>query len=183
MMPVDLHFGLFTSNFSTDLSESIAILWLRAMAGSNLAWLREHPEATGPYSGKIKYIRECDTQHWLPIPELHRPRRVLDGNDLIIEECGGDCKDLATYAVAWYYRLGERMKAEALRRIAAGLPAGKVLKAAKILMSVRVDLVASNSGFFRYHVRCKWPNGKIEDPSEKLGMNVNGLHEIPTRQE
>ena len=181
MMPVDLHFGLFTADFSKNLSESIALLWLRAMAGSNLAWLREHPEATGPYSGKIKYIRESDTQHWLPIPGLHRPRRVLDGNDMVVEECGGDCKDLATYAVAWYYRLGERFKAEALKRIAAGQSAGKVLRAAKLLMSVKVDLIPSSGGFCAYHVRCKWPNGRIEDPSEKLGMNKNGLHEIPTR--
>lgn len=177
MMPVDLHFGLFTDNWSTQLSEQIAILWLRAMAASNLAWLREHPEATGPYSGKIAYIREHNTQHWLPIPELHRPRKVLLHGEPALA-AGGDCKDLATYAVAWYYRLGERLKAEGLRQLAQGKPAQKILRAAKILMSVKVDLVASNSGFFRYHVRCKWPNGRIEDPSDKLGMNRNGLREL-----
>lgn len=177
MMPVDLHFGLFTSNFPAHLSEKIAILWLRAMAASNLAWLREHPEATGPYSGKIQYIREHNTQHWLPVPELHRVRPVLkDGESHMA--AGGDCKDLATYAVAWYYRLGERLKEQAIRLIGQGKPADKVLRAAKILMSVKVDLVSSNSGFFRYHVRCRWPNGKIEDPSDRLGMNRNGLREL-----
>ena len=181
MMPVDLHFGLFTGNFSESLSESIALLWLRAMAASNLAWLREHPEATGPYSGKIKYIKECDTQHWLPIPELHRQRRVLDRHDEVVMEAGGDCKDLATYAVAWYYRLGERFAAEAMRRVAAGKPSGRILNAARTLKAVKVDLIHSHSGFFRYHVRCKWPDGTIEDPSDKLGMNRNGLHEIPTK--
>jgi len=179
MMPVDLHFGLFTNNYSERLSEEIVMLWLRAMAGSNLAWLREHPEATGPYSGKLHYIREVDSQHWLPIPELHRKREVLLNGERTMA-AGGDCKDLATYAVAWYYRLGERLAAEALRRIANGVPSGKVLRAAKKLMGVKVDLMANTDGFFRYHVRCKWPDGRIEDPSAKLGMNRNGLSELPS---
>lgn len=181
MMPVDLHFGLFNDHYSTDLSESIVLLWLRAMAASNLAYLHEHPETPGPYSGQIKYILEVDTQHWLPIPELHRQRQVLNAAGEVVLQAGGDCKDLATYVVAWYYYLGERLQAEAMRRLAQGIPSGRVLRAAKTLKSVKIDLVPSNSGFFKYHVRCRWPNGRVEDPSLKLGMGRNGLKEIPQR--
>jgi hypothetical protein len=137
----------------------------------------------------VHYILEQNTQHWLPIPELRRPRRVQgpDGSPVLV--CGGDCKDLATYAVAWYYYLGERFLKEARQRAARGLPYRKVVRYAKLLQSCKVDLVPSNSGFFKYHVRNRWPygpppghkasvKGKVEDPSEILGMGVNGLVEL-----
>jgi hypothetical protein len=76
----------------------------------------------------------------------------------IIREGGGDCEDLACWLVAHYRASGIDRGARVVKRF------------------------HNLDGFLLYHIVCQRSDGSIEDPSAKLGMNVespDGYKPVP----
>ena len=145
MRPARILAPVFTANDPKTAKMSINLLagGVFGLMLQNLAWLRTYPNTPNLYDSGVTYKPER--------------RRVQMGKTLeygeewqtipwVIYRGYGDCEDLGAWRAAEL-------------RAKYGVKANPFIKARRM-----------PSGFWRAHVVVRWPDGRIEDPSAKLGM-------------
>lgn len=113
---------------------------LDALTGLHLQHFAEHPQTPGLYKSGVVYERE--------------PPGREDWQDIptTLRRGSGDCEDLATYRAA-----------DLMRR---GIPARAIAKPRPMVIRTEDGPALGTL----WHILTRWPNGAIEDPSLKLGM-------------
>lgn len=128
----------------------------------NIAWLTEFPQTPPLYQSGVIYR-----------PEKHRIDRsgntIEYGEDwqtipYVIYNRNGDCEDLG----AW--RAAELRMAAYLIHFKKTGEKNPALKSRGIKALPDIAVRRLPDGAWRAHVRVRWPDGHIEDPSAKLGM-------------
>lgn len=114
--------------------------FLEGLTLANQAYLRAHPECPHPYA--VAGLR------WEMEPIGQEDWQSIP---YILERLRADCEDLACYLVAW-------------KRERERIPA--------VADFTHRDLQEPTTGGMvsLYHIICRYPDGRIEDPSRKLGM-------------
>lgn len=145
MRPARLMVPIFANNSPKELefSEKALQAGVEGLMLQDMAWLDVHPETPDLYQSGVIYK-----------PELHREingRTTEYGEDwqtipYVLYYGYGDCEDLGAWRAA---ELNQKYHIRAL-------PDVKVRQL--------------DNGRWRAHVRVRWPDGTIEDPSAKLGM-------------
>lgn len=141
MRKIELEVNLFSGPGSEALSEAALRLLLEALVIANQIYLRQHPECPSPYD----------------VPGLRweqEPIGVEDWQSIpyILERKRADCEDLAAYLCAW-------------RRERNG-----IVSAVCDFTHRNVRLPGGVGVVSLYHIVVRLPDGRIEDPSRKLGM-------------
>lgn len=111
----------------------------------NIAWLKAHPETPDLYSAGVSYRpeRRREDPATKQVTEYGEEWQTIPW---VIYRGYGDCEDLG----AWR---------------SAELNAKYHVKAHPYIKMRQMP-----NGYWRAHVLVRWPDGKIEDPSAKLGM-------------
>lgn len=149
MRPARLIVPIFESNdpkqiaFSKDAIKA-GVLGLMLI---NCVWLKHNPKTPKLYESGVIYVPE--KRRTLKLPGVGE-KVVEYGEDwqsipACLKRKKGDCEDLAAWRAAELQMQG-----------------------IKAVPEIKVRRLPS--GAWRAHAVVKWPNGKIEDPSAKLGM-------------
>jgi Transglutaminase-like superfamily len=149
MRPARLIVPIFESNDPRDIAFSTDAIraGVTGLMLINCVWLKYHPDTPPLYESGVIYVPE--KRRVINIAGIGE--KVLEyGEDwqsipAALKKKKADCEDLAAWRAAEL-----RMK---------GIKARPWIKVRKL-----------PSGAWRAHAVVKWPNGRIEDPSAKLGM-------------
>lgn len=150
MRPARLITPIFTGNSPKEVKFSQMALQagVVGLMLQDCAWLYMFPNTPRLYEAGVIYKPEKR--------QVTKDGKVIEyGEDwatipVVMQYGYGDCEDLGAWRAA-ELRIRDNIKAQPIVRVRK-LP----------------------TGAWRAHVMVKWPNGKIEDPSAKLGMYAYG---------
>jgi hypothetical protein len=125
-------------------SEAVMRLLLEALTAANVVFLKYHPNTPSIYAGGVRYEREIPGSMPGCFPSNAIPE-VWKTIPYILRDGFGDCEDLACARTA--------------ELLAQGIAAQPTFRF-RVLGTMLV-----------YHILVLLPDGRIEDPSLKLGMN------------
>lgn len=145
MPPITFRLAIFEGPFDRPRSSKVLLWLLESLVQVNVLWLGAHPETPTLYKSDVLYQREDGTENWQDIPTTLRLGF-------------GDCEDLACYRTA------------ELRY--HGINAHPFIRWRRIKKpnNDRSTVDPAEEGPMMYHALCRWPDGRIEDPSMALGM-------------
>lgn len=109
----------------------------------DIAWLKMHPETPLLYEAGVTYKPERRREDGSHVSEYGEEWQTIPW---VLYRGYGDCEDLGAWRAAEL-------------RVRYGIPANPYIKIRRM-----------PDGYWRAHVVVRWPDGRIEDPSAKLGM-------------
>jgi len=137
---IELEVDLFGSPEGVALSEAALRHFLEGLTLANQAYLRTHPDCPHPYN--------VAGLQWEMEPIGQEDWQSIP---YILERKRADCEDLACYLAAWHRE----------RNGIAAIPDFTHRDVREPTTGGMVSL---------YHIVVRHPDGRIEDPSRKLGM-------------
>lgn len=144
MRPAKIMAPIFASNDPRHIAMSREMLegGVVGVMLQNMAWLKAYPNTPEIYKAGVKYKPEKHVKRNGQVIQYGEEWQTIPW---VIYRGYGDCEDLGAWRSAELQRKG--------------------IKAFPYIKIRRMP-----TGFWRAHVVVRWPDGRIEDPSAKLGM-------------
>lgn len=147
MRPAQFRTRIFTDLYSRAASERVLDRWLESLTLQDLDYLREHPDTPRLYDSGVRYYHSGRGDSSGVVDEWQDIPEAMN-------EGATDCKSLSAWLAAEYRFRGTDPGARCCKKFAL------------------VDDPDVGS-LLLYHVQVQRSDGRIEDPSRELGMNVD----------